>query len=119
MKEKVLTVEHLSFQYENVPALENVNFEITAGEFVGIFGPNGGGKTTLLKLIMGMLEPQKGKIRLFGHSPKEMRHLIGYVPQAMRFDRDFPISALEVVMMGCLKKLNWWEDTPLMLNKNR
>lgn len=112
MKEKVLTIEHLNFQYENVPALENVNFEISTGEFVGIFGPNGGGKTTLLKLIMGMLEPQKGKIRLFGHSPKEMRHLIGYVPQAMRFDRDFPISALEVVMMGCLRKLNWWGSYP-------
>ena len=112
MKEKVLKVEHLSFQYENSPALEEVNFEISQGEFVAIFGPNGGGKTTLLKLIMGMLSPQSGKILLFDHPPKETRHLIGYVPQALRFDRDFPISALEVVMMGCLKKLTWWGKYP-------
>lgn len=112
MKEKALTIEHLSFHYERTPALEDVNFEIAQGEFVGIFGPNGGGKTTLLKLIMGMLQPQKGVIRLFGHTPKERRHLIGYVPQAMRFDRDFPISVLEVVMMGCLRKLTWWGRYP-------
>ena len=68
---------------------------------------------------MGMLEPQKGKIRLFGHSPKEMRHLIGYVPQAMRFDRDFPISVLEVVMMGCLRKLTWWGSYSSDAKRNR
>ena len=112
MKETVLSVEHLNFQYENMSTLESVNFQVTEGEFVGIFGPNGGGKTTLLKLIMGMILPQKGDIRLFGHSPKETRHLIGYVPQAMRFDRDFPISVLDVVMMGCLRKLTWWGRYP-------
>jgi zinc transport system ATP-binding protein len=112
MKKNALTIEHLDFQYENVPTLEGVNVSIDENEFVGIFGPNGGGKTTLLKLIMGILQPQKGLIHLFGHPPKEMRHLIGYVPQAMRFDRDFPISVLEVVMMGCLRKLNWWGKYP-------
>jgi zinc transport system ATP-binding protein len=95
-----------------MPALEDVNVEIFQGEFVGIFGPNGGGKTTLLKLIMGLLHPQKGKISLFGRPPQEMCQLIGYVPQAMRFDRDFPISALEVVMMGSLRKLSWWGTYP-------
>ncbi len=109
---QVLTVEHVCFRYDNVPTLDDVTFEVLDGEFVGIFGPNGGGKTTLLKLIMGMLKPQSGVIRLFGQPPKETRHLIGYVPQAMRFDRDFPISALEVVMMGCLKKLNVWGRYP-------
>ncbi len=109
---RAVTVEHLYFQYDNTLTLEDVNFEIFEGEFVGIFGPNGGGKTTLLKLLMGMLHPNRGKLSLFDHSPKDMRHLIGYVPQAMRFDRDFPISVLEVVMMGCLRKLSWWGTYP-------
>lgn len=112
MKEKVISTQHLFFQYDNMPTLVDVNFDIFKGEFVGVFGPNGGGKTTLLKLIMGLLPPKRGTIELFGHLPKQMRHLIGYVPQAVRFDRDFPISVLEVVMMGCLQKLTWWGSYP-------
>lgn len=112
MKEKILEIEHLFFHYDSIPTLEDVNVEIFKGEFVGIFGPNGGGKTTLLKLMMGFLRPQKGKILLFGRPPEEMRHRIGYVPQAMRFDRDFPISVLEVIMMGSLRKLSWWGTYP-------
>ena len=81
---------------------------IHKGEFVGLFGPNGGGKTTLLQLIMGFLTPTRGSIRLFDHSPKKMRTHIGYVPQHVRFDRAFPISVLEVVLLGCLSKLSWW-----------
>lgn len=112
MTEKILTIEHVNFHYDKMPTLEDVNIEILEGEFVGIFGPNGGGKTTLLKIIMGLAYPQKGKIRLFGRPPEEIRHCIGYVPQAMHFDRDFPISVLEVVMMGCLRKLTWWGSYP-------
>jgi zinc transport system ATP-binding protein len=112
MNDAVLNVEHVDFHYEKTRILEDVNFTILPGEFVGIFGPNGGGKTTLLKLVMGMLQPQRGIIRLFHHAPTETRHLVGYVPQAMRFDRDFPITVLEVVMMGCLKKLTWWGKYP-------
>jgi zinc transport system ATP-binding protein len=112
MKEKILAIEHLFFYYDSLPTLEDVNIEIFKGEFIGVFGPNGGGKTTLLKLLMGFLRPQKGKILLFGRTPEEMRHFIGYVPQAVRFDRDFPISVLEVVMMGFLGKLTWWGTYP-------
>lgn len=107
MKKKVLSIDHLFFNYDGMLTLEDVNLEIFQGEFVGIFGPNGGGKTTLLKLIMGLLYPKQGKVRLFDSPPEEMRDLIGYVPQAMRFDRDFPISVLEVVLMGLLRKLSW------------
>jgi zinc transport system ATP-binding protein len=107
MKEKVLETKHLFFQYDSMLTLEDVNVEIFQGDFVGIFGPNGGGKTTLLKLMMGLLRPKKGEILLFGKPPEEMRDRIGYVPQAIRFDRDFPISVLEVVMMGMLGKLSW------------
>ncbi len=107
MMDKALSIENLNFHYDTLHTLEDVNISIDSGEFVGVFGPNGGGKTTLLKLILGLLNPQKGKVRLFGLSPVEARYLIGYVPQSIRFDRDFPISVLEVVMMGALRKLNW------------
>lgn len=70
---KIISIEDLYFQYDGVPALENVNLDILQGEFVGIFGPNGGGKTTLLKLMMGLLRPLKGKVLLFDRPPEETR----------------------------------------------
>lgn len=101
-----IQAENLSFQYEETPVLENVSFEIREGEFVGIFGPNGGGKTTLLKLIMGFLKPQKGRIK------NKVSGSIGYVPQISHLDRQFPITVLEVVMMGCLESSPWQTYTP-------
>lgn len=98
---------HLFFQYEETPILENVSFDIQPGQFVGIFGPNGGGKTTLLKLLLGFLKPQKGSLEILGKSPKDAREHIGYVPQISHLDREFPITVLEVVMMGCLDKAIW------------
>lgn len=112
MKKSALLIEHLFFRYDGHVVLDDVNVRIDEREFVGIFGPNGGGKTTLLKLVLGLLEIQEGKILLFGKSPQEMRHLIGYVPQSLQFDRDFPISVLEVVMMGSLRKLDVWGRYP-------
>lgn len=109
MKEDiVISIENLEFSYQDSPVLEEASLKVFKGEFVGLFGPNGGGKTTLLNLIMGFLTPSKGRITLFSHPPKIMRKRIGYVPQHVRFDRDFPISVLEVVLMGCLSKLSWW-----------
>jgi zinc transport system ATP-binding protein len=107
MTQNALEIENLSFYYEAFPTLEGVNVKIESGEFVGIFGPNGGGKTTLLKLILGLIAPKQGKVRLFGLPPEEGRQWIGYVPQSIHFDRDFPISVEEVVMMGALRKMNW------------
>lgn len=102
---------NLFFQYEETPILENVSFVIAPGEFVGIFGPNGGGKTTLLKLLLGFLKPQKGSIEILGESPKVAREKMGYVPQISHLDRQFPITVLEVVMMGCLDKSPWHSYT--------
>ncbi len=107
MNDSILLIQDLEFNYGPTPALQGVNIEIREREFIGIFGPNGGGKTTLLKLILGFLQPQKGKILLFGEPPEKTRHLIGYVPQSVRFDRDFPVTVLDVVMMGALQELNW------------
>jgi zinc transport system ATP-binding protein len=102
-----IKTDQLFFQYEETPILENVSFVVKQGEFIGIFGPNGGGKTTLLKLLMGFLKPQKGAIEILGKSPRLAREQIGYVPQISHLDRQFPITVLDVVMMGCLDKSPW------------
>lgn len=112
MPAPAILVEDLSFGYDKTPLLERVFLSIHEGEFIGIFGPNGGGKTTLLKLLLGLLSPQKGKIELFGNPPQHVSAQIGYVPQIARFDKDFPISVLDVVLMGCLSELSWWGGYP-------
>jgi len=98
-----ISVRSLFFQYEEHFILEDVSFEVEEGEFVIIFGPNGGGKTTLLQLLMGFFKPTKGSIEIVRQNPKLFRKQMGYVPQANLFDRRFPISVLDVVLMGCLK----------------
>ncbi len=99
--------ENLSFAYDEASILKNISFTIHPGESVGIIGPNGGGKTTLLKIIMGFLKPTTGKISLFGSSPQQAINEIGYVPQVMRFDRQFPISVYELALSGRLSRLPW------------
>ena len=113
MKQRpIISVQDLSFCYDKTPVLEKVSFSVESGEFIGIFGPNGGGKTTLLKLLIGILKPDRGTISLLGKDPRESRGEVGYVPQVLRFDKDFPISVLEVVLMGALSKLTWWGSYP-------
>lgn len=105
----LVEVDHLYFSYQDNPVLIDVSFSVHSGEFIGIIGPNGGGKTTLLKLLLGFLKPTKGSIFLFNEpSGQHAKHPISYVPQAMRFDREFPISALEVVLSGLLSRLPWY-----------
>ncbi len=99
----MIQISDLSFSYDSFDLLKNVSLEIKAGEFIGIIGPNGGGKTTLLKLCMGFLEPKAGTISLRGKSPKEARLEMGYVPQIHKIDRDFPISVLEFILLGDLQ----------------
>lgn len=90
----------MNFSFRGSPVLQNVNLTITCGEFIGIFGPNGGGKTTLLKIIMGFLNADSGTIRIFNEAPEKIRHRIGYVPQIHRTDPDFPITVAELIAMG-------------------
>lgn len=104
----VIAVQDLYFSYEGTPVLENVSFSVTEGEFVALFGPNGGGKTTLLQLLMGFLKPNRGKILLLGKPPKAARQAVGWVPQNFHFDRLFPISVQEVVLGGRLKWAKPW-----------
>ena len=90
--------------YNGEMVLQDINFTIYDGDFIGLIGPNGGGKTTLLKIILGLLPPQKGSITVMGKSPQEGRRHIGYVPQFAEFDSDFPISVRDVVRMGRLNQ---------------
>src|SRR3990167_8066794 len=106
MNNPIIQFKDVFFSYEKIFVLENVSFKISKGEFIGIVGPNGGGKTTALKLMMGFIKQNKGNISLFGHSPLEMRTRIGYVPQVNSFDKQFPISALDVVLTGCTSKIS-------------
>lgn len=103
----VLSIDALSFAYRDVLVLKDISFGVEKGEFVGIIGPNGGGKTTLLKLILGFLQPDGGSIAVFGKPPVKARHQIAYVPQGLHFDREFPISVLELVLQGRLSHLSW------------
>ena len=102
MTTEIIGLENIWVSYEDVVALEDINFCIYQNEFIGIIGPNGGGKTTLLKVILGLVQSSQGKIRVFGTIPEKGRKFIGYVPQRTFFDRDFPISVWDVVLMGRL-----------------
>jgi zinc transport system ATP-binding protein len=104
----IISCENLSFAYEESATLKNISFTVNAGEFIGIIGPNGGGKTTLLKLIVGFLKPTSGTLTLFGTRPQQAIREIGYVPQAMRFDKQFPISVFELALSGRLSRLPWY-----------
>ncbi len=92
----------VSFAYENLPVLTDVSLAIEAGDTVSVVGPNGGGKTTLLKLILGLLRPTRGSVRVFGRGPEESRGRVGYVPQQVLYDPQFPMQVEDVVLMGRL-----------------
>ena len=99
-----IRIDTLDFSYGRVQALENASLSIGEREFVCMVGPNGGGKTTLLRLMLGLLEPQTGSVSIFGEVPRVGRKWIGYLPQHADLDAQFPVTALDVVLMGRLGK---------------
>jgi len=109
-KPPVIELQNITFSYPGNPVLKDVSFEVYPGEFIGMIGPNGGGKTTLLKLILGFLKPSKGVIKVFGETvgTSSLVNRLAYVPQAVRFDRDFPISVEEVILSGLMSNLPWY-----------
>lgn len=94
----ILELKDITAGYDHQPVLEHVNFTIHEGDFIGIIGPNGGGKTTLLKVILGLLKPFSGEV--IYHTSKQ--NLFGYLPQNNRFDQRFPINVTEVVLSGLM-----------------
>lgn len=92
--------EQVSFSYGEIPILTDVSFSIQKLDAVALVGPNGGGKSTLLKLILGLLTPQTGTIKVLGVSPQQARKKIGYMPQHLQYDPSFPVSVMDVVLMG-------------------
>lgn len=97
----VVELENVDFSYSSGElVIDNANLKIMPGVSGCIVGPNGGGKSTLLKLLLGILVPERGKVRIFGKSPAESRRRIGYMPQYHQLDAAFPVSALEVTLMG-------------------
>lgn len=98
-----IEVENVYFRYETTPILEEVNFKVEEKDFLGIIGPNGGGKTTLIKILIGLLKPEKGTVKIFGEPISKQNKYVGYVPQLFNFDNNFPINVRDVVLMGRLK----------------
>ncbi len=100
----MISLHDVTFSYGAEPVLENVTFSLRDREAVCVVGPNGGGKTTLVRLILGLLTPQRGEIQVFGQPPRRARLRIGYMPQHVHHDSQFPVTAMDIVLMGRLEK---------------
>ena len=103
MSDNIIEIQNLNFSFNSQPVLQNVNLSIKRGDFIAMIGPNGGGKTTLLKLMLGLLKADSGDVRILSKPPRYVSHRIGYVPQDVHVNKYFPVSALDVVLMGKLK----------------
>jgi len=102
-KEKsAVSISGLTVKYGSTTALSGISIDISEGEYLGIIGPNGGGKTTLLKSILGLVLPAHGRIEVFGKKPGSAGNLIGYVPQITSLEKNFPVTVGEVVLTGML-----------------
>lgn len=97
-----IDLKNVSYAVEGKIILKDINLAVREGVFLGVVGPNGGGKTTLLKIILGILTATSGSVRVFGATPAELRGTgkIGYLPQHINIDPNFPASAMDVVLMG-------------------
>lgn len=104
MSKPAIHIDDLSVNYGQTPALTGVCFDVSEGEYLGIIGPNGGGKSTLLKAILGLVPISSGNIEIYGEKPGNCRTSIGYVPQFASLDKRFPITLGEVVLTGRLRK---------------
>lgn len=103
-----IRLNHVTFAYRRQPILEDVSLSVPEKEFACVVGPNGGGKTTLLKLILGLIPPDDGQIQVLGTTPERARNRMGYMPQYAHLDMNFPATVLDVVLMGRLKQRGFW-----------
>lgn len=100
----VIEIKNLNVYYDDLCALSNINLKVKEKDFLAIMGPNGGGKSTLLKSFLGLKCPSSGEIKILGQTANESSGLIGYVPQFSKFDKKFPINVMDVVLAGRLAK---------------
>lgn len=102
MNSRLLSAEHLTLGYPGSPGiLRDLSFDVYERDFVGVIGPNGGGKTTLMRALLGLIRPEEGTIRYYDGEGRMTKSLeVGYVPQQSRTDRDFPITVFEVIASG-------------------
>lgn len=109
--EPIVLLENVTFAYPGQhgrrAVLEDASLRIEGKDFLGIIGPNGGGKTTLLKIMLGLLKPDRGTVHILGQQPTRTRHRIGYVPQQAQFDATVPASVLDLVLTGRLGRSPW------------
>ncbi len=113
-RQPIVEMRNVTFAYRGEAVIEGINLVVSQGDFIAMIGPNGGGKTTLLRLILGLLKPETGEIRVNGAPAEKASACIGYVPQDVHINRRFPISALDVVLMGKLDpKKRWSQNTAL------
>lgn len=103
----VLDVHDVTVAYHRKPVLWDIDLTLDAPSLVGIVGPNGAGKSTLIKAILGLVPLASGRIEIFGKPLRHSRRLVGYVPQRESVDWDFPVSVLDVVLMGTYGSLGW------------
>jgi len=101
-RQEVISLRKVWASYDDRTVLEDVNLSVKPLDFIGIVGPNGGGKTTLFKVLLGLVPPTRGEVRIMGERVKRGRRHVGYVPQLMGFDSDFPIRVWDVTLMGRL-----------------
>ncbi len=100
----VINLKGVTAGYQrNIPIVDDIDLKVNRGDFLAVIGPNGGGKTTLLRVILGLLEPWKGTVEVLGGPPEKTRGRVGYVPQVMP-EKTFPVSVTDVVLMGRLRK---------------
>ncbi len=107
LPDAALSIHDMTVAYHRKPVLWDVDIDVPAGKLCGIIGPNGAGKSTLIKAVMNLVPRVSGKVLIFGKPYEQNRHRVGYVPQRESVDWDFPVSALDVVCMGCYGRIGW------------
>lgn len=103
-----LWINDLTVAYHRKPVLWDIDLTLPAGKLIAVVGPNGAGKSTLIKSVLGLVPRASGRIKIFGEPYTKQRHRVGYVPQRESVDWDFPVNALDVVVMGRYRRIGWF-----------
>lgn len=110
MQHPIIKIDHVSAGYDNKVQIDNISLDIMPNDFLAITGPNGGGKTTLVRVIVGLLKPMSGTITYYGSKQSTNTPKIGYLPQYSSIDKDFPIEVIDIVLSGLLPKKPRFRD---------